>query len=175
VLSLALLPALGVGVRAAVLVALLVVALASGVLFGLGGPGGVPVLLSLVVLGSFSTARVAGTASAVLSVGLLAGSVIYARSGDVDWRVAAALAPTSLLGTQVGTSLNGVVSTGLFDHLLAALLLGVGATICYRELGSLDAAIGAGTDSVRGLAAFGALGLAIGVMLLALAPYFALQ
>ena len=154
-----------VGPFALLALALLVaVALAAGAVIGLGGPGGAPFVAGLLVIAGFTPGAAAGTAAVALAAVLLAGTAVYARSGDVRWRVAAALAVPTLVGTQVGAAANAAVSPGAFDLLFGGVLALVGAVVLYRELSDLDALHVFDSASPRSLALLAGLGLFVGTL-----------
>lgn len=100
------------------------VGLAGGVLAGLLGIGGGAVVVPLLVfLFGFEQQLAQGTSLAVMIPAGLAGSIVHARAGTVDRR----LAPTLALGVAAGAFLGGQVALGLPDlalRLVFALVLG---------------------------------------------------
>lgn len=141
-----------------------VLAMGCGVVFGLGGPGGTVIVAGLFALLALPPGALAGTAAGALVVLFVAGSGVYARSGDVDWRVTLLLVPTGLVGTQVGILLNAHVSKRAFSLFFGAFVLLVGVALLYRELRGTDAVRDVGTRTMSGMAVFGGIGFGVGVV-----------
>ena len=148
-------------VPTAVLVALLLLAFLGGVIVATIGPGGILIVTGLYLLTSLSSAEVAGTSSAIFTVGAIFGSVVYARSGEIDWLVAGVVSAAAAVGTWIGVQANGYLSRTAYGFALAALLALVGGNIIYREYRDLEPRVELGRD--RGdLVAFAGIGLVIG-------------
>lgn len=101
---------------------LVVAALIGGFAAAALGPGGVLLVGLFGVVTALSPAEVAGTASAIFLPGSVVGAVMYVRSKDMDWRLAAIVGTTAVLGTQVGARLNVELPPAVFDGALAGLL-----------------------------------------------------
>ena len=146
----------------ATLLALVVVSVAGGVVVATLGPGGIFVIVGLYLLTSLSSAQIAGTSSATFTAGAVLGSAVYARSGEMRWRVAGVVGTASAAGTGVGVRTNAHLSRAAFGLALAALLAVVGIAIVYREYRDLEPVVRLEPDRQVHLAAFVAIGLAIG-------------
>ncbi|SFC50692.1 hypothetical protein SAMN05444422_109136 [Halobiforma haloterrestris] len=144
-----------------VLVALLALAFLGGVIVATIGPGGILIVTGLYLLTSLSSDEVAGTASAVFTVGAVFGSAVYARSGEIDWPIAGAVSAAAAVGTWLGVRANAYLSRRAYGIVLAALLAVVGGNIVYREHRDLEPRLDLGRGR-RDLAAFAGLGLVIG-------------
>ena len=144
-----------------VLVALLVLSFLGGVIVATIGPGGILIVTGLYLLTSLSSAEVAGTSSAIFTVGAVFGSLVYARSGEIDWVIAGVISGAAAVGTWIGVQANGYLSRTAYGLLLAALLAAVGCNIVYREYRDLEPRFELGRGRLD-LLAFAALGLTIG-------------
>ncbi|RKD93333.1 sulfite exporter TauE/SafE family protein [Halopiger aswanensis] len=145
-----------------VLIALLALSFLGGVIVATIGPGGILIVTGLYLLTSLSSSEVAGTSSAIFTVGAVFGSLIYARSGEIDWRVAGVVSAAAAVGTWIGVQANASLSRQAYGVTLAFLLAIVGCNIVYREYRDLEPRVELGRGR-RDLAAFGAIGLVIGV------------
>ncbi|WP_245977537.1 sulfite exporter TauE/SafE family protein [Halopiger aswanensis] len=120
------------------LVALLLLAFLGGVIVATIGPGGILIVTGLYLLTSLSSAEVAGTSSAIFTVGAIFGTFVYARSGEIDWPIAGAVSAAAAVGTWVGVQANAALSRTAYGIVLAALLASVGGNIIYREYRGLE-------------------------------------
>ncbi|MFC6905400.1 sulfite exporter TauE/SafE family protein [Halalkalicoccus tibetensis] len=149
---------LGIGI----LLVLTVLSFVGGTIVSTIGPGGILIVTGLYLLTPFSSAEVAGTSSATFAVGAILGSLIYARSGEIDWTVAGSVSAAAAVGTWAGVQANAYLSRELYGLILAAMLAAVGCNIVYREYRDLEPRIELGHEG-RDLAAFVVIGLVIGV------------
>jgi hypothetical protein len=95
-----------------------VIGLLSGVTSGLFGVGGGVIMVpAMVLLMSMVTHSAVGTSLAVIIPTALIGTLQHHRQGNVDWRVALALAPMAIVGGYLGARLAGMISA---DHLKRA-------------------------------------------------------
>jgi uncharacterized protein len=147
---------------AEVLLVLAVLAFLGGVIVATIGPGGILIVTGLYLLTSLSSAEVAGTSSATFTVGAVLGSAVYARSGEIDWRVAGSVGAAAAAGTWFGVQANAYLSRELYGLILAALLAAVGANVIHREYRDLEPRFDLGREGLD-LLAFAAIGLVIGV------------
>ncbi len=69
-------------VSTSTLLVLLLLSFFGGVIVATIGPGGILIVTGLSLLTSLSSAEVAGTSSAIFTVGAIFGSLVYARSGS---------------------------------------------------------------------------------------------
>ncbi len=116
-----------------VLVALLALSFLGSVTVATIGPGGILIVTGLSLLTSLSSDEVAGTSSAIFTVGAVFGSVVYARSGEIDWPIAGAVSAAAAVGTWFGVQANAYLSRRAYGIVLAALLAVGGGNIVYRE------------------------------------------
>lgn len=135
-----------------------------GFIAGLGGPGGIPVISLLYAGGELGTAMIAGTASTIFLFATLTASGLYYRSGDIDGRLILPLVPTAVLGTMIGTRINPSIPRPLFGALIAIMIVGIGASVIYRELQGIEARIEIDPGDQHGIAVLGGLGLMVGVI-----------
>lgn len=148
-------------VTAEILVSLLLLSFFGGVVVATIGPGGILIVTGLYLLTSLSSAEVAGTSSAIFTVGAVFGSVVYARSGEIDWPIAGIVSAAAAAGTWIGVRANSHLSRRAYGLLLAALLAAVGCNIVYREYRGLESRVELGRDR-HDLVAFAGIGLVIG-------------
>jgi uncharacterized membrane protein YfcA len=141
---------------------LFVLAFVGGIITAAVGPGGVVFITALYLLTPLAPAEIAGTAGSVFLLGSLVGTLTYARSGDIDYAFALALALASVVGVRGGVWLNTHVSADVFGFLLAAIVVAVGATILYREYHELAPVYNIDPQSGAGLVAVSGIGLAVG-------------
>ncbi|AGB39254.1 sulfite exporter TauE/SafE family protein [Natronococcus occultus] len=145
-----------------VLVALVVLAFLGGIIVATIGPGGILIVTGLYLMTSLSSAEVAGTSSAVFTIGAVLGSLIYARSGEIDWWIAGVVSAAAAAGTWVGVQANAYLSRALYGIVLAVLLAIVGVTIVYQEYHDLEPRVELGRGGWD-TAGFVAVGIVIGV------------
>lgn len=145
-----------------VLLMLAVLSFLGGIIVSTIGPGGILIVTGLYLLTSLSSAEVAGTSSATFTVGAVLGSLVYARSGEIDWRVAGVVSAAAAAGTWFGVQANAYLSRELYGLILAALLAAVGCNILYREYRDLEPRVELGRSGLD-LVGFVAIGLVIGV------------
>ena len=110
---------------------LLVLALLSflgGIIVATIGPGGILIVTGLYLLTPLSAAEVAGTSSATFTVGAILGSLVYARSGEIDWTVAGVVSAAAAAGTWIGVQANAYLSRDLYGLILAAMLATIAIT-----------------------------------------------
>ncbi|ADJ13553.1 sulfite exporter TauE/SafE family protein [Halalkalicoccus jeotgali] len=150
--------ALGIGV----LFALTLLSVLGGTIVSTIGPGGILIVTGLYLLTPLSAAEVAGTSSATFAVGAILGSLVFARSGEIDWRLAGVVSTGAAVGTWLGVQANAYLSRDLYGLLLAAMLAAVGCIIVYREYRDLEPRIELGRER-SDLVGFVVIGLLIGV------------
>jgi len=126
------------------------------------GPGGILVISGLYLLTSISSAEVAGTSSATFPVGAVLGSLVYGRSGEIDWVIAGVVSAAAAAETGIGVQANAHLSREAYGLVLAALLAVVGCNIIYQEYRDLEPRVELGRGR-RDLVAFAAIGAVIGV------------
>lgn len=141
---------------------LAVISLLGGIVVATVGPGGIFVVVGLYALSSLSGAAIAGTSSATFTAGAVLGSAAYARSDDVDWKMAIVFGAASAAGTRLGVISNATLSRELFGFVLSGLLAFVGAVVLYRELEGVEPAIELDVDALSGLAILSGMGAVIG-------------
>ena len=115
------------------LLLLAVIGLCSGVVGGIGGPGGIPVIVSLNLLLVLSSPVVAATTSSIFVVATVTATALYRYSDGIEWALAATVGLPALLGTQIGTRTAAGLSIARFEQVLAGTLLLAVAGIVYRQ------------------------------------------
>lgn len=149
------------GFGGGILLALVLLSFLGGVIVATIGPGGILIVAGLYLLTSLSGAEVAGTASATFTAGAILGSAAFARSGEIDWKIAGVVSAAAAGGTWVGVRANAYLSRELYGLVLAALLAVVGCNIIYQEYHDLEPRVELGREG-GDLAGFVAIGLVIG-------------
>lgn len=148
-------------------IALVAVALVSGVGITTLGPGGIFVTIALYSLTPLSSARVAGTAHSTFVVTGLLGSAMYARSGEMDVdggrTMAVVLSVSSVVGAFGGAYANTLLSRELFGLLLGVLTAVAGVVLAYREHRGLSPVYDLDVTTTAGRAVLAVLGFGLGV------------
>jgi hypothetical protein len=150
------------GLSALFLALLVTVAFVAGVVTRSLGPGGVTLIAALHLLTPLTPAQIAGTSGAIFLLGAVVGTAVYARSGDVDPRLALVLSVASVVGLRVGVSLNAAVSDRLFGALVGVILAWAGANTLYWEYRGLDPLFVLDVTTAKGSLVVTALGVAVG-------------
>ncbi|WP_293027386.1 sulfite exporter TauE/SafE family protein [Natronococcus sp.] len=151
-----------------ILLALLVVALLSGIGCTTVGAGGIFVTIALYLLTPLSSTEVAGTAHVLFVLVGVIGVVGYARSGELvgpeGRALATVLAGSSVPGALAGAFLNAFVSRRLFGVLLGILIVCTGILLAYRRLRGLPSLADVDPESRGGRLVFAGTGLALGTV-----------
>lgn len=111
---------------------LIAVAIIGGIITGLGGPGGVALATVLYSGTALTPSTIAGTLSTISVVAIIFASLLYMRSGDVDWHIVATLLVVTPPGTWLGVTANPYLSDRLFGLLLGVVTFVIGVTLLYR-------------------------------------------
>ena len=105
---------------------IIIIGFTAGMLSGLLGIGGGIILVpAMVYLLGMSQHRAHGTSLAVISLIALASSILYGKSGNVDWTIAIVLAVGGVMGALVGARLcsrTGAPQLRKFFGLLMAVV-----------------------------------------------------
>jgi uncharacterized membrane protein YfcA len=141
-----------------------VIGVAGGLIAGLGGPGGIPVIGLLYAQTSLSTAELAGTTSTIFAFATFFASLMYYYSGDIDWRLVASLIPSTLIGTFLGVQINPLVPREVFGLAVALLVVLIGLNVVYREVKGIEAYVDLSYGTRRGLAVISGAGFIVGVV-----------
>lgn len=112
---------------------LVLVGLVGGLIAGIGGPGGLPVIAALYAWTDLGTAWLAGTTSTIFMAATVVASLLYHRSRDIDTRLIWPLIVPTIAGTGIGRLLNPVVPRASFGMLVGLLIVAIGVTVVYRE------------------------------------------
>lgn len=118
--------------------ALLVLSITGGVIAGLGGPGGMPVIIGITALTAVSPAVQAGTTSTIFSFATLFAASMYAYSGDIRKDLAVLLAAPTLIGTPIGVYFNQFMPEETFNLIIGVLAVLTGVIVTYREFNELN-------------------------------------
>ena len=109
------------------------IGLVSGVTSGLFGVGGgivmVPAMLWLLPIRDIKQA--VGTSLLVIIPTALITSLKHFQQGNVDWRIALALAPMAIVGGYGGAWLTTLVSAGQLKRAFGAVLVVVGCRLLF--------------------------------------------
>ena len=89
----------------------------------LGIGGGIVIVPALVVFFAFPQHLAQGTSLAVILPTAVIGTVVHARGGRVDWRIAVQVAAGGIVGAVVGSRLAISLDPLLLRRLFATLLL----------------------------------------------------
>jgi uncharacterized membrane protein YfcA len=133
---------------------------AGGFFAGLTGVGGgavlVPLLVGLLRMGQH---RAHGTSLAVIAMSAFAGSLTYARTTSIDWRLAGAVLPSALAGAAIGATFVHRIPAAQLRGLFGGFLMLVAARMMLPEGGTVAAA-----DGLWRLLLGGGIGLAGGML-----------
>lgn len=140
------------------------VSLFSGLVAGMGGPGGLPIISILYSFEDLTAAQVAGTSSTIFVFASSLASFIYYKSGDVDWNFAKYLAPISVFGTFLGSFVNSYISKPIFGLMISLIIFFVGLNVIYREYNELNAFYSLSIDKKLDKIILLLLGLAVGLI-----------
>ncbi|SIR84940.1 hypothetical protein SAMN05421858_4156 [Haladaptatus litoreus] len=150
------------------LAVLVVIAFLSGIGITAVGPGGIFITVALFALTDVSSSVVAGTAMTTFVFTGILGSITYLQSGELRTqsgrRLAALVTVPSVAGAVVGALVNTILSDALFGFMLTGFTMLAGASIVYREQRGLGSKWSFRIDSTVGVAVFGTLGFAVGVL-----------
>lgn len=137
-----------------------------GVIAGIGGPGGIPVLIALNVSVVLSPSVTAATASSIFVVATVTATGLYYYSDGISWTLAAAVGIPALVGSQIGTRISPQLSVRVFELILGGVLLLSAAGIVYqRRRTTPEGSVRTerwGETAIRGVIALGS--LVIGVL-----------
>lgn len=142
----------------------IIVGILGGLIAGLGGPGGLPVIGLLYSRTSLTTAELAGTSSAIFVFASLFASSMYYYSGDINFKIVLPLIPSALVGTALGTRINPLIPRKVFGVAIAILVTSIGISVAYREIKDLEPYAELNPNSRAGIMAISVLGLAVGLV-----------
>lgn len=127
-----------------ILLLLLLVGIGGGIVAGMGGPGGIPVIIGLNVLLVLSPPVAAATASGIFLVATIVATSLYWYSDGIDWSLAVLIGVPAIVGAHVGTRISPGLTSQTFDQLLGIVLFLAAIGLVYRQrrLRSDDATIG---------------------------------
>lgn len=115
------------------LVLLGVIGLLGGVIAGVGGPGGIPVLLVLNVVLVLPPTVAAATASSIFIAATITATGLYYHSDGIDWTLAATVGFPALVGTHLGARLSADLSPRIFELVLGGVLCLAALSIVYQQ------------------------------------------
>jgi len=161
---------------------LLALVILGGFVAGIGGPGGLIVILSILYTTPLDQSLTAGTSSTLFFIEITLASIAYVFSGEVDWKVVSILVVTTIFGTYIGVQINSVIDIHIFETLISILLFTMGVLFVYRQYKGLDAKldltyhniesiftitlVGFIVSLIGGVTGFGGPGLTIPVLIL---------
>ena len=150
------------------LVLLAAISFAAGIGITAIGPGGIFLTIALYALAPLAPAEVAGTASVTFIVTGVLGTVIYARSGELqnpgNRRLAWWLSGTSIVGALAGAWANPWLSPRLFGLLLGIASVVAGGVIIRQTWRGLTPRTQLNTETPSGRLWIAALGFGIGFL-----------
>lgn len=110
------------------------IGLLGGISSGLFGVGGGIVMVPAMVLLMKTKIEVAiGTSLVVIVPTAFTGAFKHSLQGNLDWRLALALAPLALLGGWTGAWLTTVLGGTALKRLFGLLLIGVGTRLLFYK------------------------------------------
>ena len=135
-----------------------------GVIAGLGGPGGFPVILGLQSLTDLSASVQAGTTSAIFAAATITATALYAYSGDVRKYLVYYMAVPTLFGTPTGVYLNQFLDKSVLGNIIGFLTVLLGAVLVYRETNNIKPVTEIQTEKNRGKLILALVGFGVGVL-----------
>ncbi len=135
-----------------------------GVIAGLGGPGGFPVILGLQSLTDLNAAIQAGTTSTIFTAATITATALYAYSGDIRKDLIYYMAVPTIFGTPTGVYLNQFLNKGILGNIIGLLTVILGSILVYRETNDIKPVIEIQTENNRGKIILAALGFGVGVI-----------
>jgi uncharacterized membrane protein YfcA len=110
--------------------------LLAGTISGMLGVGGGTVTIpAMVLLLSVEQHTAQGVALAAMIVTATAGAVVQHRQGNIDWRVAAWIAPVAVVFSLLGAWAAGVVAAEWLTRMFAVVLLIIGCRMLLLSRG----------------------------------------
>ncbi len=142
----------------------LILAVSGGIIAGLGGPGGLPVIMGIHSFTDLTAALQAGTTSTIFAAATLTATGLYAYSGDIRKDLIYYMALPTVLGTPVGVFLNQYLSKEAFGAIIGFLTIILGASLVYRETKEIKPILEISTERNRGKLILGTLGFSVGLI-----------
>jgi uncharacterized membrane protein YfcA len=129
----------------------------------LGGGGSALAVPLLVYVGGVAPADAIGMSLAIVAVTSLVAALLHARTGGIDWRIAALFTPAGVVGALSGAQLTYLVSPDVLLALFGLLLLVIGGLMLLRASARLPQPTG-DASRARGLLAVLGAGAVVGVL-----------
>lgn len=101
----------------------------SGGLFGVGG--GIVMVPAMVLLMQTNAKTAIGTSLAVIIPTALTGAFKHQQLGNIDWKLAASLAPMAILGGFVGASLTAHLPAETLKKLFGGFMILAGCRVLF--------------------------------------------
>jgi len=118
---------------------LIVIGIVAGAIAAaLGIGGGIVFVPSLVVFYGFSQHMAQGTSLAVIVPTAIVGTIVHARAGRVEWRLASRIAAGGILGAVAGSRVALALDGRLLRRLFAALLVVMALRLLLRTRRTVD-------------------------------------
>ncbi len=113
--------------------------LLDGVVVGLvtglvGAGGGFLIVPALVLLGGMPMSAAVGTSLLVIAMKSFAGLAGYMASVEIDWPLAAAITAAAVLGSLVGSRLNGLVEPDTLRKAFGYFVIAMGIVILVQQV-----------------------------------------
>lgn len=122
------------GQSVAQLVGALGIGIVTGVLSGILGIGGAPILVpGMIYILGLGQKTAQGVSLAVIVPTAIAGAFAHYRLGNVQMRVTAWLVPAAVVGAVVGAMLAAVLDAGTLRRAFAVLLLLLSARMAWTS------------------------------------------
>lgn len=118
-----------------ILILLVFIGILGGLIAGIGGPGGIPVLIVLNLVISLTPSIAAATASSIFVIATITATGLYYHSDGINWTLAAAVGFPALVGTHIGARVSPQLSVRVFEFFLGGVLLLAAAGIVYQQRG----------------------------------------
>lgn len=113
------------------LIILAVVSALSGIIGGMGGPSGIPVLFSLHILTDLPPSVAAATGSSAFFFASLAGTLLYHTSSDINWKLTVKIGLPAAVGTYLGSFISSILPQNIFTVIFSTSMMLVSFGIIY--------------------------------------------
>jgi uncharacterized membrane protein YfcA len=140
----------------------LILSLFGGVIAGLGGPGGFPVIIGLHTFTEINASIQAGTTSIIFAAATVTATGLYAYSGDLRKDLIYYMTLPTLLGTPTGVFFNQFLSKNFFGNIIGVLAIILGSLLIYRETKEIRPLMEIETDKLNGKLALSIVGFSVG-------------
>lgn len=112
---------------------LLLSGILGGIVAGMGGPGGLPVIISLNILVVTSPSVIAATTSSIFVVATITATGLYWYSDGIAWVLAGLIGVPAIIGTHIGTRFSPYLPIDIFETILGLVLFLAVLGIIYKQ------------------------------------------